>query len=79
MERRIDSCGRLLAHVLLLVSSVRHLAKFILFGELAGEDAKVLDEGLAGVDDGRAGSDGPVGLDAEEEVGRQGVRNLERI
>lgn len=76
-ETDIDPPNPLLADVLLLVGSVGHLTQLILLGELAREDAKVLDQGLAGVDDGLAGGDLAIGLAAELEVGSQGVRDLE--
>ena len=56
-ETGIDLSNPLLADVLLLVDSIGHLTQFILLGELAREDAEVLDQGLAGVDDGLAGGD----------------------
>lgn len=67
----------LLADVLLLVGSVRHLAQLILLGELTRQDTEVLDEGLSSVDDGLAGGDNAIRLAAELEVGSQGVRDLE--
>jgi hypothetical protein len=67
----------LLADVLLLVGSVGHLAQFILFGELAGKDAEVLDQGLAGVDDSLTRGDFAVGLATQDKVGSQGVRDLD--
>ena len=44
-----------------------HLSQFPLFGELLVEQRKVLDQVTAGLDDGRAGGNGAVGLDAEDE------------
>lgn len=66
----------LLANVLLLVGSIGHLAQLILLGELARQDAEVLDQGLAGVDDGLTGGDLAIGLATQLEVGSQGVRDL---
>lgn len=73
----IEPTDPLFADVLLLVGSVGHLAQLILLGELAGEDAEVLDQGLAGVDNGLARGDLAIGLATQLEVGSQGVRNLE--
>lgn len=77
METDIDPPDPLLANVLLLIGSVGHLAKFILLGELAGKDAEVLDQGLAGVDDSLAGGDFAISLATQDEVGSQGVRDLQ--
>lgn len=77
VERDVDRTGPLLADVLLLVSSVGHFAQFILLGEFAGKDAEVLDQGLAGVDNSLTRGDFPVGLATQDEVGSQGVRDLE--
>jgi hypothetical protein len=75
VETDIDRPGPLL-DVLLLVGSIGHLAEFIFFGELAGKDAEVLDQGLAGVDDSLTGGDFTVGLATQDEVRSQGVRDL---
>lgn len=62
--------------ILLLLGGPDHLAQLELLGELAREGAQVLDEIVAGRDDGVLGSDLAVGLHTQEELGDQWMRDL---
>lgn len=64
---------------LLLVCDVGHLAKLKLLGEVARQDAKLLDDGLANLNHGLTRSNLTIGLDTQLEVGGQRVGNLERV
>ena len=66
--------GRLIG--LLLVGSVGHLAQLILLGKFAGQGAQILDQSLGGGNHSLAGCNLTISLDAQQEVGGQGVRNL---
>lgn len=54
-----------------------HLAQLPLLGEFATEDAEVVDEVAADLDEGGARGDGAVGLDAEFELAGVVVSEVE--
>ena len=64
---------------LLLVCGIGHLAQLILLGEVARQDAKLLDNGLANLNNSQTGSNLTIGLNTQLEVGGQRVRNLGRV
>lgn len=66
----------LLDTVVLVVGGVGHLPQLVFFGEFTGENTQILDKSLACVDDSVTRSDHSIGLNAQQEVGGQGVRNL---
>lgn len=74
-KSRTDLCALLVPT--LLLSSAHHLAKLVLFGELAGENAQIPDQFMAGCDHRILGCDFTVGLHPEQELGHQRVRNLD--
>lgn len=58
------------------LAGAHHLAQLILLGELPGENAKVLDQLVAGCDHRFLRGDFTVSLNAEFKLGNQGMRNL---
>lgn len=60
----------------LLLVGAHHLAQLILLGEFPGEDAQVPDKLMARSNDSILGGDFAVGLDAKDELGNQGMRDL---
>lgn len=64
---------------LLLVGSIRHLAEFILLGELTGQLTQLLNEHVAGGNHRSTGSNLAIGLYAQLKVGSQRVRNLNTV
>lgn len=63
--------------ILVLGGGADHLAKLVLLGELAAENAQVTDQLVACVHYGVLWGDLAVGLDAQEELVLQGMRDLQ--
>jgi hypothetical protein len=64
---------------ILLLSGAHHLTQFVLLGEFAGENTQITDQLVAGCNHGILGSDLTVGLNAEQELGIQWMRDLELL
>lgn len=67
-----NSVGR----VMLLSASADHLAQFVLLGEFTAERPEILDQLVAGSENGVFGGDLAISLDAEEHLVHKWMRDL---